>query len=97
MTMPAPMPHYTTEELMAHEAAIAADELRDLPTAADIVALLQLVLDPETNAEERAAAVADLAENGRVSSRTFDEAHVLSDNDGLVLRIGAHRFFITVV
>jgi hypothetical protein len=96
------MPHYTAEELFAHEAAVEAandadESVRDMPTTASIAEIIQTLISPECDDDMRAELVESLTDHGRVSSRTFREAGILTSNDGIVLRIGRIEFQITIV
>lgn len=94
--IPTPSHHMTATELAAHEAAVVADEERDMPDAAEIAETIQMILDPACDAEERQELVHNLEAYGRVSLSSYREAGALTRNKGFYLRIGAIRFAVSV-
>lgn len=66
-------------------------------SAAELAAALRVILDPECSEQQRAEMLETVWGDGRVSLRSYRDAGVLTDNEGLVLRTEAGEFHIEIL
>lgn len=63
----------------------------------DLQSVLRTLLDPDSDDDMRAESLEEITALGRVEVSTFEDAGVLTRNQGLVLTAGSAQFQITIV